>query len=62
MVITDSFGEWHQWTGVNFAATAELEVELLRGLTPLLVNRAEQTAVYVEPDVWCRHRSTPASD
>lgn len=62
LVITGSFGEWHEWTGVDLAATAELEVELPGGLTPLLVNRAEDTAVYVEPNVWCRHRSTRASD
>ncbi len=55
MVISGTFEQWREWTGLDLAACGA-SVEVPGGLTPLLINQTERTAAYIEPNVWMSHR------
>ena len=57
MTIVGTIAEWSRWTGMTFARSGETEVE--GGLAPVLVSIEQNHAVYVEPNVWVWHSSTP---
>jgi hypothetical protein len=53
MTITGSIAEWRDWTGLPFPGDGEY---LIPGaLAPLVVDRAADTGVYREPNVWMVH-------
>jgi len=54
MVITGTLGEWRSWTGLPFDQPGEVEVP--GALVPVLCVPEHDYAVYVEPNVWMRHR------
>jgi len=54
MVITGTLEEWRNWTGQPFQSPGEVEVP--GALVPVLCVPRHDYAVYVEPNVWMRHR------
>jgi hypothetical protein len=54
MVITGTLAEWRAWTGLPFDRPGEVEVP--GALAPVLCVPEHDYAVYVEPNVWLRHR------
>lgn len=57
MTITASLPEWREWTGLPFDTPGPVRVP--GALTPVHCDPAQGYAVYVEPNVWVRHRLTP---
>jgi GNAT superfamily N-acetyltransferase len=57
MVITGSVAQWRAWTGLPFDASGPVRVP--GALVPVHCDVAADLAVYVEPNVWVRHRTTP---
>ena len=56
MVITGSLEQWRTWTGLPFDASGPVRVP--GALVPVHCDVAADLAVYVEPNVWVRHRTT----
>jgi hypothetical protein len=54
MVITGTLEEWRSWTGLPFDRPGEVDVP--GALVPVLCVPEHDYAVYVEPNVWLRHR------
>ncbi|MCP2262019.1 hypothetical protein LX15_005750 [Streptoalloteichus tenebrarius] len=54
MAIAGSLAQWREWTGLPFDRSGEVEVP--EALTPVHVSVEHDHAVYVEPNVWLRHR------
>ncbi len=54
MTIPGTLADWRSWTGLPFDADGLVDVA--GGLVPVLVNTAQNHAVYVEPNVWVYHR------
>ena len=54
MVVTGTLAQWREWTGLPF--TEDGPVEVPAALVPVHVDVAQDTAVYVEPNVWVHHR------
>lgn len=63
MTISGSLAQWRDWTGLPFDASGPVVVP--GALTPVEVDVVHDRAVYVEPNVWVRHRtsnSQPSAD
>ena len=60
MVIVDTIPNWRASTGM--ALEEDGETDLPGGLAPLIVNQRQNVAVYVEPNVWVRHRARPSAE
>ncbi|MFJ2788620.1 MULTISPECIES: N-acetyltransferase [unclassified Streptomyces] len=56
MTISGSVEEWRSWTGLPFDTDGPVEVE--GALVPVHCEAARGYAVYVEPNIWVRHRLT----
>ncbi|MGA4843897.1 N-acetyltransferase [Streptomyces sp. G45] len=56
MTVSGSLAEWRRWTGLPFDADGAVEVP--GALVPVRCDTAHDHAVYVEPNVWVRHRLT----
>lgn len=54
MVIPGSLAQWREWTGLPFDRSGPVHVP--SALTPVHVSVEHDHAVYVEPNVWVRHR------
>lgn len=54
MTIAGSLAQWRGWTGLPFDADGPVVVP--GALNPVEVSVAHDRAVYVEPNVWVRHR------
>jgi GNAT superfamily N-acetyltransferase len=54
MVISGTLEEWRTWTGLPFDLPGEVEVP--GALVPVTCVPEHDYAVYVEPNVWMRHR------
>lgn len=54
MLVAGSLAEWRDWTGLPFAVTGPVEVP--QALVPVHCDVEQDSAVYVEPNVWLRHR------
>jgi GNAT superfamily N-acetyltransferase len=54
MTVTASLEDWRGWTGLPFDAAGEVEVP--GALAPVRCEPERGYAVYVEPNVWMRHR------
>jgi hypothetical protein len=54
MTISGSLAQWRKWTGLPFAADGPVEVP--GALTPVVADVEQDHAVYIEPNVWVRHR------
>lgn len=54
MTITGTLAQWRSWTGLPFDRTGPTLVP--QALTPVHVDVEHDHAVYVEPNVWVRHR------
>lgn len=55
MVIAGTLAEWREWAGLPMDVSGPIEVP--QALTPVLCNVEHGTAVYIEPNVWVRHRT-----
>ncbi|XVQ14102.1 hypothetical protein ACQP1W_16645 [Spirillospora sp. CA-255316] len=55
MTISGSLGQWRRWTGLPFDRDGEVEVP--GALVPVHCDTAHDHAVYVEPNVWVRHKT-----
>ncbi|WP_262849807.1 N-acetyltransferase [Mumia quercus] len=55
MVVSGSLEEWRGWTGLPFDTTGPVEVP--GALAPVHCDVAQDHAVYVEANVWVRHRA-----
>jgi GNAT superfamily N-acetyltransferase len=55
MVVPGTVAEWRAWTGLPFDRTGPVEVP--KALAPVWCDAEHGTAVYVEPNVWVRHRT-----
>lgn len=53
MTISGTLAQWRGWTGHPFDSEGPIDVE--GGLVPVHVDRANDHAVYVEPNVWVAH-------
>ncbi|OZC75386.1 N-acetyltransferase [Rhodococcus sp. 06-462-5] len=60
MVVPGTLDEWRQWTGLPFDRSGPVHVP--GGLVPVICDMDRGTAVYTEPNVWVRHRTTPTLD
>ena len=60
MVIPGTLAEWREWTGLPFDTTGQVIVP--GALTPVWCDTEHDYAVYVEPNVWVRHRTGAASE
>ncbi|RPF39622.1 hypothetical protein EDD96_3366 [Streptomyces sp. Ag109_G2-6] len=59
MTVTGSLAQWREWTGLPFDEPGQIRVP---GALSLVHCEPEHDyAVYVEPNVWVRHRLEPAS-
>jgi hypothetical protein len=56
MVIPGTLAEWRAWTGLPFDRSGP--VNLPFALAPVMVDVEHDHAVYVEPNVWVRHKIT----
>jgi hypothetical protein len=54
MAIAGSLAQWREWTGLPFDADGPVVVP--GALTPVEASLAHDRAVYIEPNVWIRHR------
>ncbi|MEU8176347.1 N-acetyltransferase [Microbispora hainanensis] len=54
MVVAGTLEEWRGWTGLPFDRTGDVEVP--GALVPVHCDVDHGRAVYVEPNVWVRHR------
>ncbi|MFF0479326.1 N-acetyltransferase [Streptomyces sp. NPDC004284] len=54
MTVSGSVEQWRKWTGLPFDADGPVEVE--GALVPVHCEASRGYAVYVEPNVWVRHR------
>jgi hypothetical protein len=54
MAIAGSLAQWREWTGLPFDTDGPVAVP--GALTPVEVSVAHDRAVYIEPNVWIRHR------
>ncbi|MFF2412024.1 N-acetyltransferase [Streptomyces sp. NPDC058092] len=59
MTISGSLTQWREWTGLPLDTSGPVSVP--GALTPLTVSVEHDYAVYVEPNVWVRHRLTDPS-
>ncbi|KRV48867.1 acetyltransferase-like protein [Wenjunlia vitaminophila] len=57
MVVSGSLDRWRQWTGLPFDRDGAVTVP--GALVPVHCDTTHDHAVYVEPNVWVRHRLTP---
>jgi len=53
-VIAGTLEEWREWTGLPFDRSGSIDVP--GGLVPVQCDVEADSAVYVEPNVWVRHR------
>jgi hypothetical protein len=56
MTISGSLAQWRGWTGLPFDTSGPVEVA--GALAPVVVDVDNDHAVYIEPNVWVRHRLT----
>lgn len=57
MTISGSLAQWRGWTGLPFDTSGPVTVP--GALNPVEVSVEHDRAVYVEPNVWVRHRLVP---
>lgn len=56
MVIPGTLEEWREWTGLPFDANGPVIVP--KALAPVMCDVEHGVAVYVEPNVWIRHKTS----
>ena len=54
MTVQGTLDQWRSWTGLPFDADGPVDVD--GGLVPVVVSTAADLGVYVEPNIWVRHR------
>jgi hypothetical protein len=54
MTVPGTLEQWRGWTGLPFTASGLVDVG--GALTPVHVSVEQDHAVYIEPNVWVRHR------
>jgi hypothetical protein len=54
MTISGSVADWESWTGLTFPDSGQYVVA--GALTPVTIDREADRGLYVEPNVWMRHR------
>jgi hypothetical protein len=54
MTISGSLAQWREWTDLPFDTSGPVEVP--GAVSPVVVDVEQDFAVYIEPNVWVRHR------
>ncbi len=54
MEVSGTVADWEEWTGLTFPDSGPYVVE--GALVPVIIDRATDSGLYVEPNVWMRHR------
>jgi len=54
MTVPGTLAVWRDWTGLPFDQSGEIDIP--GGLVPVHVSVEQNHAVYVEPNIWVRHR------
>lgn len=54
MVISGTVQQWENWTGMVFPASGSYVIS--GALVPLIVNWEQDSGMYIEPNVWVKHR------
>jgi hypothetical protein len=54
MTIVGTIADWSHWTGMPFERSGE--VTIAGALAPVTISLERDQAVYVEPNVWVRHK------
>jgi hypothetical protein len=54
MTISGSLAQWREWTGLPFDTSGPVEVP--GAVSPVVADADQDFAVYIEPNVWVRHR------
>jgi hypothetical protein len=57
MTIVGTFDDWFQWTNLDFRQFG-VTAEVNGGLVPVLIDHSNELGVYLEPNVWVRHKVT----
>ncbi len=52
--MTGTVAQWQEWAGLPLPGSADYVIE--GGLAPLTVDVAKDLGLYVEPNIWVRHR------
>lgn len=52
--MTGTVAQWQQWTGLRFPETGTYVIP--DGLSTLNIDAQHDTGIYIEPNVWMRHR------
>lgn len=60
MTVAGGLRQWRAWTGLPFDTSGPVDVP--GALVPVAVDTARDHAVYVEPNVWVRHRLSREGD
>ncbi len=55
MTVAGNLAQWKEWTSIDFDRDGEVDVP--GALAPVIVNRRRDVAIYIEPNVWVRHRA-----
>lgn len=55
MAVSGTLDEWRRWTGLPMDTPGPVEVP--QALTPVICSPEHDVAVYIEPNVWVRHRT-----
>jgi hypothetical protein len=59
--VPGTFSAWREWTGVDLRGEGD-RVEIEGGLTPVLVDHVEESAIYLEPSVWVHYDLTNSEE
>jgi hypothetical protein len=54
MLVSGTVAEWEEWTGMAFPESHDYVVP--EALVPVTISREDDLGLYVEPNVWMRHR------
>jgi hypothetical protein len=54
MEVPGTIAQWEEWTGMEFPESGDYVVP--GALTPVRIDRESDAGLYVEPNVWMRHR------
>jgi hypothetical protein len=60
MTVSGSLAQWRDWTGLPFDTSGPVAVP--GALTPVAADVEHDHAVYIEPNVWVRHRLSVPTD
>jgi hypothetical protein len=52
--MTDTVSRWEEWTGLEIPVSGDYIIP--KGMAPLRIDKTADLGIYVEPNIWVRHR------